>query len=121
MCPVSCAASLANALEDHLEHGVVGWRDGLSGDVGREEGFGDEVVLAAAEGAEGDVAFDDLAGARVGDLGAVAPAAGVAVDPLDDVVADVHGVGVGGEDVDAEGAFSPACGLEGLIPPARAF
>jgi len=43
------------------------------------------------------------------------------VNPLDDVVADVHGVGVGGEDVDAEGAFGPACGLEGLIPPARAF
>ena len=51
----------------------------------------------------------------------VAPAAGVAVDPLDDVVADVHRVGVGGEDVDAEGAFGPAGGLEGLIPPACAF
>ena len=58
---------LADALEDHLEHGVVGRCDGLAGDVGREEGFGDEVVLTAAQGAEGDVAFDDLAGARVGD------------------------------------------------------
>ena len=43
------------------------------------------------------------------------------MDPLDDVVADVHGVGVGGEEVDAEGALSPACGLEGLVPPAGAF
>ncbi len=40
---------------------------------------------------------------------------------MDDVVADVHGVGVGGEDVDAEGSFGPAGGLEGLIPPACAF
>ena len=40
---------------------------------------------------------------------------------MDDVVADVHGVGVCGEDVDAEGVGSPAGGLESLIPPARAF
>ncbi len=43
------------------------------------------------------------------------------MDPLDHVVADVHGVGAGGEDVGAEGAFGPACGLKGLIPPACAF
>ena len=43
------------------------------------------------------------------------------MNPLDDVVADVHGVGVGGEKVDAEGAFSPARRLEGLVPPACAF
>jgi len=43
------------------------------------------------------------------------------VDPLDDVVADVHGVGAGGEDVDAEGVGGPAGGLKGLVPPARAF
>ncbi len=91
------------------------------GCVGRQQRFGDEVVLAAAEGAEGDVALDDLAGAGVADGGAVAPAAGVAVDPLDDVVADVHGVGAGGEDVDLEGSGSPAGGLECLVPPARAF
>ncbi len=43
------------------------------------------------------------------------------MDPLDDVVADVHGVGAFREQVDAEGAGRPASGLEGLIPPARAF
>ena len=94
---------------------------GVCRDVGREQSFVDEVVLAAAERAEGDVALDDLAGAGIDDGGAVAPAAGVAMDPLDHVVADVHGVGAGGEDVDAEGSWRPAGGLEGLIPPARAF
>ena len=67
------------------------------------------------------LAFDDFAGAGIDYCGAVAPAASVAVDPLDHVVADVHGVGAGGENVDAEGAFGPAGGLEGLIPPASAF
>ena len=104
---------LADALEDHCEHGVrfgviadcrggpipglrsETWGTRLS--VRREKSFCDEVVLPAAEAAEGYVALDDLAGARVGDGGAVAPAAGVAVDPLDDVVANVHGVGAGGE------------------------
>ena len=112
---------LAGALKDHGEHGITGGRERFAVEVGAEEGFVDEVVLAAAEGAEGDVAFDDFAGAGIDDGGAVAPAAGVAVDPLDHVVADVHGVGAGGEDVSLEGAFGPACGLEGLIPPACAF
>src|ERR1700733_1858902 len=112
---------LAETGEDHLEHGVVLGCDGLAVCVGGEEGFGDEVVLAAAEGAEGYVALDDLAGAWIDDSGAVAPAASVAVDPLDDVVADVHGVGVGGEKVDAEGVFGPAGGLEGLVPPSGSF
>src|SRR6202042_2521958 len=48
-----------------------------------------------------------------------APAARVAVDPLDHVVADVHRVGAGGEDVNLEGAFNPSSGLERLIPPTR--
>ena len=44
------------------------------------------------------------------------------MDPLDHVVADVHGVGVGGEDVDAlKVPLRPAGGLEGLVPPACAF
>jgi hypothetical protein len=77
--------------------------------------------LSGAEGSEGDVAFDDLAGAGVGDGFAVAPAAGVAVDPLDDVVADVHGVGAFGEEIDAERVRCPAGGLKGLVPPAGAF
>ena len=89
--------------------------------VGREQGFGDEVVLTSAEAAEGDVSFEDLAGAGVDDGRSVAPAAGVAVDPLDDVEADVHGVGIGGQEINLKGSASPAGSLEGLVPPARAF
>ena len=40
---------------------------------------------------------------------------------MDHVVADVHWVCAGGEDVSAEGAFGPSRGLKGLVPPARAF
>ena len=112
---------LAGALEDHREHGIACRREWLAVDVGAEEGLVDEIVLAAAEGAEGDVALDDFAGAGIHYSGAVAPATGVTVDPLDHVVADVHGVGAGGQDVSLEGAFGPACGLEGLVPPACAF
>ena len=57
----------------------------------------------------------------VGDGFAVAPAAVVAVDPLDHVEADVEGVSVGGEWLDDEGVGCPAGGLEGGVPPARAF
>ena len=42
------------------------------------------------------------------------------MDPVDHVVADVHGVGAVGEDVDFEG-IAEAGGLERLVPPARAF
>ncbi len=93
----------------------------LPDDIRREQRFRDQVVLASAQRAERDVALDDLAGARVGDGFAVAPAAGVAMHPLDDVVAHVHRVGAGGQQVDAEGALGPARGLEGRVPPARAF
>ena len=112
---------LADALKDHGKHGVVLRGDSATGNVGTEQGLGDEVVLAAAEAAEGHVALEDLAGAGVHEGGTVAPAASVAVNPLDDIDSDVHGVGVGGEDVDFEGAGRPASGLEGLIPPACAF
>ncbi len=112
---------LAGAGEDHGEHGIARRWQGFAVEVRREESFVDEVVLAAAERAEGDVALDDFSGAGIDDGSAVAPAAGVAMDPLDHVVADVHGVGVGGEDVNLEGSFSPAGGLEGLVPPACAF
>jgi len=112
---------LAGALQDHGEHGVARGREGFAVEVRAQEGLVNEVVLTAAKRAEGYVAFDDLAGAGIDDGCAVAPTASVAMDPLDHVVADVHGVSAGGEDVGAEGAFSPTCGLEGLIPPACAF
>jgi len=40
---------------------------------------------------------------------------------LDDVVADVHGVGVGGEEIDLEGSGGPAGGLKRLVPPTCTF
>jgi len=42
------------------------------------------------------------------------------VDPIDHVVADVHGVGAVGEDGDLEGVAESG-GFEGLVPPAGAF
>src|ERR1700733_2127697 len=112
---------LAGALEHHGEHGVAGGWERLAVQVGAQEGLVDEVVLTAAKGAEGYIACDDLACAGIDDGSTVAPAAGVAMDPLDHVVADVHGVGAGRQDVSLEGAFGPTGGLEGLVPPACAF
>ena len=108
---------LAGAGEDHVAHGGG---NGSTVEVGREEGFGDEVVLTGAEAAEGDLAFDDFASAWVGDGFTVAPAAGGAMDPLDHVVADVHGVCALREDFDAEGVFESG-GLKGGGPPAGSF
>ncbi len=110
-------SELAGAGEDHFEH--IG-RDGFALGVGSKEGFRDAVVLAGAEAAEGYLTFDDFAGAGVGDGFAVAPTAGGAVDPLDDVVANIHGVGVGREDADLEGVFE-AGSLKSGRPPTGAF
>ena len=46
---------LAGAGEDHGEHGIGGGRKRLAVEVWAQEGFADEVVLTAAEGAESDV------------------------------------------------------------------
>ncbi len=91
----------------------------VAGLVGREQPLGDQVVLPHAQRAERDDALDDLAGARIRDRGAVAPAARRAVHPVDDVVADVERVRVLGEQLDAERVPVPR-GLERLVPPARA-
>ena len=113
---------LADALENHLQRGIVGRIGcGFIFFVGREKGLGDEVILAATEAAEGHIALDDFPVARIDDGCAVAPSTGVAIDPLDDVVADIHGIGALREEVDAECAGGPAGGLESLIPPARSF
>ena len=82
--------------------------------------FGDEEILADALGAEGDSSFDDFAGAGVCDGPTGGPAASGAVDPVDDVIANVPRVGVFGEQFDLEGV-AVADGFEGLVPPAAAF
>ena len=61
--------------------------------IRRQQPFGDQEILPDAERPEGDDALDDLAGARVGDRAATAPAAGRAVHPVDHVVAHVEVVG----------------------------
>ena len=70
--------------------------------VGRQQAFEDPIVLAHPQRAERDDGLDDLTGARVDDGRARAPAARRAMDPVDDVVPNVHRVGVFGEDLDPE-------------------
>ena len=88
--------------------------------VGADQALEDQHVLAHPERAQEDRALDDLAGARIGDRLAVGPAAGGAVDPVDDVVADVQRVGALRHDLHAIGVLE-ARRLEGLGPPARAL
>ncbi len=108
-------------LADALERGLVQQRRPLVAvDVRRGQALEDHVVLAIAQRPERHRRLDDLAGARIGDRAAGAPAARRSVDPVDHVVADVHRVGALGQDVHLE-RVAEARGLERLIPPAGAF
>ena len=91
----------------------------VAGAIRRQQALREQVVLPRAQRSERDVALDDLAGARVLDAGAVAPAARGGVQPLDDVVADIERIGALRHQLDAEGV-AVAGGFEGLRPPARA-
>ena len=102
--------------EGHLQH-LRGLRAVLV--VGHEP-LSDHEVMPDAEGAQGDLAFDDLACPWVCDASAVAPAPGGAVHPVDDVVPDVKVVGPLGEHLAPERVLVPRC-LEGLVPPRRAI
>jgi len=77
--------------------------------------LGDLVVLAGAQTAQGDLAFDDFASA--GSVTAShSSSAGDAIDPLDHVVANIHRIGAFGEDFDAK-CILESRGFEGLHPP----
>ena len=65
-------------------------------------------------------ALDDLARARIALRAAEGPPALVAVHPHDGVVARVHGIGAGGQHLDAESAAQPGL-IERLFPEARAL
>ena len=91
-----------------------------AGAVGAKQAFEDHPVLPHALAAQDDMSLDDLAGARIDNRCTIGPAAGLAVHPLDDVVADIERVGVFGQKLDPEGVFI-AGRLEGLGPPGRAF
>ncbi len=69
----------------------------VADDIRRGQPLADEVILLRAQRAEEDLTFDDLAGARIDNALAPAPAACRAVDPVDDVVTDVHRVGALGQ------------------------
>ena len=88
--------------------------------VGADQALEDQHVLAHPQGAQQHRALDDLAGARIDHGLAGGPAAGGAVDPVDDVVADVQRVGALRQHLDLEGV-NEARGLERLAPPGRAL
>src|SRR5882724_1803746 len=84
------------------------------------EGGHDVVRGAAAVGVHPGHGLEDLAGTRVDQGVADAPAALVAVLPLDDVVAEIHGVGALGQQLDPEAALQ-ARAVERLHPEAGAL
>ncbi len=112
---------LTSACQHHCEHGVIGGRRRLAVYVRRKQGFGNQIVLARAQRSESDVPLDDFASARIDHRTAIAPAARVSMHPLNDVVANIHGVCVGRQQIDTEGTPRPTRSLKRLVPPARAF
>ncbi len=108
---------LADALERQL-HRVVGGAAARL--LGAQQPLEDEDVLAHAQGVEGDVSLDHLAGARIDHAVAVGPAAGTAMHPLDHVVAHVERVRVRRQQRDAVAAREAGLG-ERVGPPAGAI
>src|SRR5665213_2045119 len=88
--------------------------------VGRQQAFEDEVILTVAERAERHGCLDDFARARVRHGRAGRPAARGPVNPVDHVVADIHGVRSLGQHLHDEGV-AEARRRERLLPPSRAF
>ena len=86
----------------------------------RHETATDQRILPDAKRSEEDVSFDDLPGARIGDRLARRPAARGAVNPVDDVVADVHRVGVGGKHLHLE-RIRKSGGFKRHRPPGGSF
>ncbi len=108
---------LTEAGQRHLQHARIGLRTFF---IRFDEALRDEKILAHPQRTEQNMAFDDFAGAGVGNGAAVRPAARGAVYPVDDIVAHVEGVGVGGQFFHLKGIFIP-CRLKSLIPPGGAF
>jgi len=100
--------------ENHLQRRNRGRHRARIRLLGRgEERLSDQDNPGGAEAPEGHVALDDFAIAGIDDGGAVTPSTRVAIDPLDDVVADVHGIGVFGEESTRKVPGAQAGGLEG--------
>ncbi len=115
-------------LTDPLHHhgrcfrllGLCFGRRGLSVAVRRKQRFSDQKILPVAQGAQRHHPFQDLARARIDHACPVAPPARGPVHPVDHVVANVLGVGPGGQLPDLK-CVAESGGLEGRIPPARAL
>ena len=87
-----------------------------AGVAGPHEPLHEQSVVPHPKGTEGDMALDHLAGPGIDDPTTVGPTPGRPVNPLDDVVPHVEGMGSFGEDLDAVGVVE-AGGLERLDPP----
>src|SRR5580698_1306971 len=119
--PKSVSDLMRGKLADARERGLIeNFRALVPEDVGRKETFENHVILTVAERAERHGAFDNLARAGIGNRAAGAPAARRAVHPVDHVVANVHGVGVGGQHGDFE-SVAETSGFKRLVPPTCAF
>ena len=105
------SAELPDAREGELDR-IVG--SAGAGGLGPEEALEEQPVLPHAEGAEADVALEDLPRPRVRHRVPVGPSARRAVDPLDHVVTRVEGIETFGRDLDAEEAGVARRG-EGLL------
>ena len=116
MCPISWAASWRRR-QGHLQHLRV---LGLAFLIVGYQTLRDQVILPYAEGTEGNLSLDDLASAGIDHSASVGPAARGAVNPLDDVVTNVHRIGVGREHDEPE-RVAESCGFERLIPPVTPF
>src|SRR5438270_6030451 len=86
----------------------------------RHQSFKDEIVLVFAKRAERYNALNDLSGSGILNGVAIGPAPRRTMDPLDEVVAHVHGIRVSGQQLNLKGVAESG-GLEGLIPPACSF
>ena len=110
---------LPHPCQDHgLQRIVRGQRRAI--EIRIDQRLRNHKVLARAQRSQRHLAFDDLARPRIDHAFAVGPSPGVAMHPLDHVVANVHRVRALRQHLDPE-CIAIACSLEGLVPPASAF
>src|SRR5258708_739628 len=108
-------SELAKSRERHCLHGGI---CRLSFLEICNESLRDEKILTHAERSECHVSLDNFSGSRIADGGAIRPPSRGAVDPLDDIVPEVHGIRAVGHQFNAE-CILVSCCLERLVPPAR--
>ena len=114
--PDLVGGQLANTRQGELDGIVRGPGTGL-----RRAGqsLEEQPILTQSQRPQAHVTFEHLARAGIGDTTAIRPAARRAMDPLHDVVAHIHRVGIFRQHLDVEGVLE-ACPCEGFGPPAHA-